>query len=522
MLVNRLRCAARTADDGGAVLITVVVVMFVGFIVASVIAASVTFTIRANDGNRDNLDAFVAAESGRDVALATITGTCAITAPLTSTTAPRFTTTVYTTSSTTQPTSSGDAGLAANTCPTEATEYVVIKSVGTGPDGSTSEIDAVYRWVKTLEEVPGGTLAYFAGSVNGQKSIYDGDLVVRKGNYTCPNEGTIKGDLYVTNGTVSLSSDCHVTGSIYSYGEVYSNSQNVKIDEDVQTQVGQVNLANNGTVIGRHILSGSNVNLSGTGGTNGTVGGDVRAAGTISVTTGWTVPPEKRFPSAGASTFYPTLQDVYKMTAWIDLGKDSWGATEEIKTGCQRSPSASTLRGSGRLLFDYTQCPGESVTITIPAVEVNRDVVFIVPARKTMKVKFEGRVTSTSPIDSAPQLVFVHEDRNVSYVDGEPAPTCESNGPDDLSTTNDVTALQARVMVYSPCALGGTVTVNYSGQFYTAGSSVTFGNGAGINCEEMSWVPVFEEISCYLRPEDGGGTTEVVQSLGDLIFQTER
>jgi hypothetical protein len=522
LVLNRVARCRRPDSDGGAVLVTVVVVMFVGFIIAATIAASVVFTIQANDGNRDNLDAFVAAESGRDVALAAITGSCSITAPL-SGTGPAFTATVYlSTDATTTPTSSDDVGLTANSCPSESTEWIVINSVGTGPDGSTSEIDVVYRWVKTLEEVPGGTLAYFAGSVGGQKSIYDGDLVVRKGNYTCPNEGVINGDLYVTNGTVSLSSKCHITGSIYSYGEVYSNSQEVKIDEDVWTEVGAVNLANNGTVIGRDVRAGSNVALSGSGGTNGTVGRDVRAAGTISVSSGWTVAPTSRFPGDPVPTFVPALDDVYSMTAWIDLGKDSWGATQEIKSGCQNNPSASTLRGSGRLLIDYTQCSGNSVTITLPTVEVNRDVVFIVPAQKTMKVQFDGNVTSSSSIDSAPQLVFVHEDRNLTFVDGEPAPTCESTGPDDLSTANGLSSLQARVMFYSPCAIAGSVRVDYHGQFYTAGNSINFYNGASINCEEMSWEPQFAEISCFIKVEDGGGTTVTVQTLGDRIFQTER
>lgn len=522
LVLNEILRRVRRGDESGAVLVTVVIVMFVGFIVASAIAASVLFTIDANDDNRDDLDSFIAAESGRDVALATITGTCAITAPLTSTTSPVFQTTVYTTTSTTPPESSSASGLVANSCPTEATEFIVIKSVGTGPDGETTEIDSVYRWVKTLEEVPGGTLAYFAGSVGGQKSIYDGDLVVRKGNYTCPNEGVIDGDLYVTNGTVSLSSKCNVTGSIYSYGEVYSNSQEVKVGEDILTEVGDVNLANNGTVIGRDIHAGGDVDLSGSGGTNGQVGNDVRAAGGIAVSGGWTVPTAKQFPNDGPPTFVPTLEDVYSMTAWIDLGKDSWGATQEIKTGCQNSPSEATLRGSGRLLIDYTQCTGNAVTITIPDVEVNRDVVFIVPAQKTMKVKFDGDVTSAGAIADAPQLVFIHEDRNLSYVDGEPAPTCESSGPDDLTTTSHVDSLNARVMMYSPCSIGGTVRINFNGQFYTAGSSVFFNNGADINCKEMSWVPVFDEISCFIRVEDGGGTTVVTQSLGDLMLQTER
>ncbi|WP_460723368.1 hypothetical protein [Microbacterium aureliae] len=502
-------------------LVTVVVVMFVGFVIAATIAASVMFTVRANDGNRDNLDAFVAAESGRDVALATITGSCSITAPL-SGTAPTFTATVYlSTDATTTPASSDEAGLTANSCPSETTEWIVINSVGTGPDGSTSEIDAVYRWVKTLEEVPGGTLAYFAGSVGGQKSIYDGDLVVRKGSYNCPNLAVINGDLYVTDGTVTLSTGCEVTGSIYAYGEVESGSQDVKVGEDIWTEIGEVDLANNGTVIGRDIRAGSNVFLTGSGGTTGIVNGEVHSAGSIDVSGGWNVPLAKRFSGAGAPVLVPTLDDVYSMTAWIDLGKDSWGASQEIKTGCVKSPSASALRGVGRLLIDLTQCSGNSVTITVPAVEVNRDVVFVVPAQKTMKVEFAGNITSSLPIESAPQLVFVHEDRNLALVDGEPVPTCESTGPDDLDT-KDATTIGARIMIYSPCSIAGSIRSNYFGQFYTAGNTTRFYNGATINCEEMSWVPVFEEISCYIRVEDGGGTTVTVQSLGDRIFQTER
>ncbi|GAA1468023.1 hypothetical protein [Microbacterium thalassium] len=511
-------------DERGAVLVTVVVVMFVGFIIASIIAAAVMFTIRANDDNRDNLDAFVAAESGRDAALAAVATSCSITGAVTGT-SPEYSATVYTTASTTVPTSHDDATLDADTCPTEATEFILINSVGTGPDGSTAEIDSVYRWVKTLEETPGGTLAYFAGNVGGQKSIYDGDLVVRKGDYTCPNEAVINGDLYVVNGTVSLSTSCHVTGSIYSYGEVASNSQLVRVDGDIVTEVGDVDLSNNGVVITGDIHAGANVDLHGSGGTNGQALGDVRAAGTIDISDGWDeVPPERTFEGAGAPDFNPTLEDVYSMTAWIDFGKDSWGADDEITSGCLKNPTASQLRGTGRLLIDYTQCSGNSVTITIPTLEVNRDVVFVVPAQKTMKVKFDGNVTRASGValEAAPQLVFVHEDRNLSYVDGEPAPTCESTGPDDLTTANGVTSMGARVMIYSPCTIGGTVRVDYAGQFYTAGNSVNFNNGASINCKPMSWTPVFEEISCRIETDEDSVPTTVVQSLGDRLFQTER
>ena len=69
LVVDRLFKRVKSGEDG-AVLITVVIVMLVGFIVASVVAASVLFTIRANATNKGLTQAFIAAESGRDVAVA--------------------------------------------------------------------------------------------------------------------------------------------------------------------------------------------------------------------------------------------------------------------------------------------------------------------------------------------------------------------------------------------------------------------------------------------------------------------
>ncbi len=70
------RASRRRTDDSGAVLVTVVVVMFVGFIVATVIASSVLFTITSNVGNVDRTQAFIAAESGRDTAVAALKDGC--------------------------------------------------------------------------------------------------------------------------------------------------------------------------------------------------------------------------------------------------------------------------------------------------------------------------------------------------------------------------------------------------------------------------------------------------------------
>ena len=72
MLVIEKVHRLRDPDDKGAVLVTVVLVMLVGFIIATTIAASVLFTVQSNASNKDRTQAFIAAESGRDVAVDSI------------------------------------------------------------------------------------------------------------------------------------------------------------------------------------------------------------------------------------------------------------------------------------------------------------------------------------------------------------------------------------------------------------------------------------------------------------------
>lgn len=514
--------------------------MLVGFVIATLVAASVLFTIRANVGNTGRTQAFVAAESGRDAVRESIlavsddeSGIDCSSLTLSSTTpvslgAPglSYTFSIH------GATGTADAPVYSSTptCPSSTDTLVVIKSTGTAPNAQPVGIEAVYGLVTNIAETTGGSLAYFAGSVSGQKSVYTGDLVVRTGNYTCPQEGEITGDLWVLNGTASLSQKCHIGGSIFSYGDVGTNSQNVKIDEDVISNY-TVSLSNNGTQVGGDIHANL-VDLTGNGGTAGTVGGEVKSATTISVSGGWNVPAAQRFENAGTPTFNPTLDDVRQMTKWIDMSGTAWGQDEEILTGCPLNPTTS-LPGTGRLLIDYSTCSGD-VTITIGTVTLNRDVVFIVPPTKSMKVKIDGNISSAGAIDDAPQLLFVHEDRDTTQEAGEPKPTCQSTGPDDLTTTNQVTAApHARIMVYTPCRLGGTVRVDYAGQFYVGNAvkggdangnaAVTFGNGAALNCKIMSWAPRLEQINCYINIaiEEGGPGTPV-QTLGNRQYQTEQ
>ncbi|WP_254359263.1 hypothetical protein [Microbacterium hominis] len=527
LVIDRLRRLQRDVregarDDSGAVLVSVVVVMIVGFIVASIIAASVMFTIRANAQNSDNLDAFVAAESGRDFAVGQVANACAIAAPLTGT-APDFTATVYTTTGA-EPTSPSSPGLTANACPTDTTTFVLIHSVGTGPDGSTSTIDSVYPWQVTYSEQPGGTLAYFDGTFKATGSTYEGDLVIRENNavFDCSNASDIRGDLWVVRGSVKLSTGCKITGSIFARGTVTSNSQGVRIGGDIIAG-GDVSLPANDNQIAGSIHSGAKITLDGTGSTQSLVGGDVVAKSTATVDSKWTVTGATT--SNGPDPVYdPTLEWVRDVTTWLDLSNQNWGTVENLAT-CDMATIRSKLNTAGIPLYiDMSACGTgnnpKKLNIDIDAATtLKRDAIFMVPAAMQMIVDITANITIGA---GTPELLFVHADSStaVNATTGEPEPHCQS-GTHDTFKTGAVT-IAPRTMVYTPCGLNGTVSANFSGQFYTANDGNRVVNGT-FTCAHMSWTPAFEELSCRIR--GAGGVAEnrtVVQRLSELVFQTER
>ena len=118
-------------------------------------------------------------------------------------------------------------------CPTADTTYVVISSTGTGADGSSATVDAVYPWIVSYEQQAGGVLAYFANGVS-LRGTYAGDIVVRSGDYTCAADGTLDGDLYVTRGSATFSRDCTVYGDVWTYGDVDGSSQRITIAGNVK------------------------------------------------------------------------------------------------------------------------------------------------------------------------------------------------------------------------------------------------------------------------------------------------
>jgi Tfp pilus assembly protein PilX len=219
-------------NEDGIALVTVLVVMLVGFVIAATIATSVVAAIRSNVGNRSATQAFIAAESGRDAALAHLADSCDDSLhPIDSSGALEYSATIYVTDGA-QPSGSESSGLSQG-CPTPDTKFVVISSTGTGPNGSSTTVDAVYPWIVTWEQQAGGVLAYFASGVS-LRGTYAGDIVVRSGDYSCAAEGTLDGDLYVTRGRAIFSRDCTVYGDVWTYGDIDGASQRINITGNVK------------------------------------------------------------------------------------------------------------------------------------------------------------------------------------------------------------------------------------------------------------------------------------------------
>ncbi|MFE4725374.1 hypothetical protein [Microbacterium sp. NPDC056736] len=526
-------------------LITVLVVMLVGVVIALTVAASVIFTMSANTANKSRTQAFVAAESGRDAALAHLAGTCdAALFPLTSNGDLEYSATIGVISKADvvlygQPSRSTDSGVATG-CPGEETAFVVITSTGTGPNGSQTTVDAVYPWIVTWEQQAGGVLAYFANGVS-LRGTYAGDIVVRSGPYTCAADGTLVGDLYVTRGTATFSRDCTVHGDVWSYGDVDASSQRVTVDGNVKaggvdltgtTVTANVKFTSNGSMIGTSadpdsgmIEATGTIDLTDTGSTDGHVWGNMIAGGAINVGAKWVVDATAtKTPTTAPPAFNPSLEFIRSVTAWMDLDSASgWGSTpiNACSLTAAQFRDLLTTGTSAPLVLDYRTCTPSHSAVTFPSgtTTLAKDVAFLIAPAKILDINIKGSIAGDR------QMVFVHEDPSRDLVGGETDPTCgNGNQPDTLSIDNGVT-IQPRLMVYTPCGLNGTVKSSFRGQLYSNNTSgVTFIGSASYTCALMQWAPAFEKLGCKVRGEGEDAVLETVltQRLGDRVTQVEQ
>ncbi|MFB7885671.1 hypothetical protein [Microbacterium sp. NPDC056057] len=502
-------------DDAqaGLALVMVLVLMLVGFVIASLVAASVLFTFRANEDNLSNTQAFVAAESGRDAMLAAVMAN-GCTKSIADSTSPTYrnVTALF----------GADATHLTDSClSTTASATIQITSTGYGPEGDSSTIVALYQRLATYTNQPGGSLAYFSGTFKLTKSTYLGDVVIRDGTYTCNSDSTINGDLWVPRGGVILSQSCNVTGSIYARDAITVGGPKITIGTtgvagtgDVVSQNGSITIdTNNGEIIG-NVLSGGSVTLS-----KGTVDGNVKAKTTITGT-GATVKGTKTASvTPSPAVFNPTLEAVYQMTNWLDLGSDPalWGTDVQWTTvpnsaaNCKANMTATlgqTLgAGKTRYGIDYRACTTE-VTVTLNAGNIKNDAVFLVPAAVEMNVTVGGSLTSVGAA-ATPQLFIIHADAATTAAGPNcgPSPT---NPVDELNLPGKASTFSPYLMIYSPCGLdkvpNSSSSVSFTGQFYAADNETSTNHWVQpeFTCHAMAWSPLIN-LGCYIKDATGTG-----------------
>lgn len=553
LVIEPPRRRLHAGDDSGAVLVTVVIVMLVGFVIAVTIAASVIFTMGANAGNKDRTQAFIAAESGRDAALANAMKVpCTVGATSASGSSPIYAATVTTGSPT---------GAQTASCPSLSTPSVInITSTGTGPDGSTTQIVSKYERAVTYVGQPGGVMAYFSGQFKATQSLYEGDLVIRDGLYLCNSTTTIDGDLWVPRGGVTLSADCdidgniyaegdvnitsakpHITGSIYARGSVTLSAANAIVDKDL--------FATGGVTVEAGTLSGSahagtNINVTG-----GEVGGDVYAKGNVAVgfnqgevagsayaggtateknaaDVAGTLNSGSATPVADPGVPQSDLDAVFVMTTWVDLPLEPafWGTDVKWETGpCDdkavTSNDVTSLATQAlaspytRVGIDYRACSGPvMVNLGGGATNFTHDVVFLVAPGSVLKVT-TGNINSTAPL---PQLFFVQGDNIL----GNSVPNCGAGmASGELSLG---TSLAAELMFYTPCGFKNTNGVAFDGQFYSNTDGSSHWVQPAFSCVEMEWLPMLD-LGCQIDTSVTSGTTSTpILGPPTLISQTEQ
>jgi Tfp pilus assembly protein PilX/cytoskeletal protein CcmA (bactofilin family) len=531
MLVIKRMHRSRPADESGAVLVTVLVVMLVGFVVASVVAASVLFTVQSNTSNRSRTQAFIAAESGRDAAVAGVVAGCGSTTFTGSN--PTFASTVYVTSGN-QPTSATDAGVAQG-CPTATSRFIVIRSTGTGANGATTTIDSVYPWVVSYTQQPGGVVTYFSGGFTAGVSHYTGDLVLRNGNWACTQGAILTGDLYVLNGTVGFSNNCRVEGDIWANGNVTSNSQTIAVTGSITTN-GLVSLSSNGgATVGKDINAGGNITLSDQGSSTGTVGGKVTSKNSITKGSSWTITGAQT-PNGPDPVFDPTLAWLKAATQWIDFTSGTnWGTKYTATSVCNlvKNNPNPTIKGlletpGTPLVLDFSSCTGNgnsafAVNVALSNVTLQRDAVIIAGPSASLSANLSGTINPAS--GTTKQLLFIHNDASTNYVNGEPVPTCGNGNQKDTFNVSGVVSADVKVMMYSPCGLTGTLTSSFSGQLYTNDSTNLHSSGnitTTYTCAAMAWTPAFNQLGCKIKGQGGVQNGSQTQALGSLVYQTER
>ena len=419
-MFNRLR----TEEEGLAMVISLMVA-FVILILSTVVVAQSIHTLDSSGYDRRRLTSVNAAEAGTNFYYQYFQTT-----PASSLSCAASTRTVgsapATSSFTATPTYYNAAGSVVS-CPfTDESypSYVLVNSVGTTSSGAQRTFQS---YIKLTPNYGGFDGALFSNSgdvsIGNNFNLYgnsgnNADVYVASGNYTQNQNSNVRGSVFVANGSATMGNTAQIQGDLWTK-----------------------NAASLTTVVGDVTSTTSTIS-------NGTVGGNAKAAGAITSTvagtksqnqTGIANPPTQSFP-----------QITYDATDWTSVGY-----TEHVYTGATACTDARTfvegtipagnhvVRITGGTPCTYTN------SVSNPTITMNGNLAII----SDWGINISNQ-SNWNGVTSTRSLYFISV--------WEAAPTCANKTVQTGNNTNFNSLV--KVLFYTPCTLTLANQNAFSGQ----------------------------------------------------------
>lgn len=343
----------------------------------------------------------------------------------------------------------------------------LITSVGTSNDGTERTMESFV----VLNPIYGGlsgaivtnSTASFSNNftVNGNNGN-DGDVYVLTGDFNVPNGlETIRGDVWVTNGSIYIGTQLHVYGEVWATGSVELDHPQALVDLDAKSSNSSVVVAP-GTVVGNAYYC-----------TGAAPGSGVQGLKIQRCDLG--TPPTEPFP-----------QVQYVQSAWVDAGYQILTFTDcTLARAYVEGTGAGTFQGGLGVPADYT---GALVYIDSTCTYTNTNNV-TVTLGKDLAILTEGGVN----LSTRSNWNGSGSTRNLFFMSVWP-PTGSPSCPTQNITFGNNTAFNSLVntFVYTPC----TATMNNNNspmQGQVIGTTVSIGNFFSITYKPLT-VPGAEII----------------------------
>ena len=310
----------------------------------------------------------------------------------------------------------------------------------------------------------------------------DGDIIDTSGDITITSGNqTIRGNLYVPNGTLNISAQAHVYGSVWANGSVTLNHSQAVVDGNATSSTSSLSVVNK--------------SVGGVGTYCTTVSGTSKiAGGTVSQCQG--PPPSPAFPHVTYSDTYVPQPDPawsgYVYLPFTGLGSTACNAAKAYIEGT----GAGTFNGGlglpagttgvlVRILSTCTYSPSNNVSVNL-----NSNLAIITNGSISL-----SQQSTWSGVGST---------RNVHFIVPWPQ-TCSGDLPSSIGniTVGNNSNFNALVAVglYTPC----TATMNNQNAFYgqVVGGTVVIGNNWSMNYRPIvipgAHVSGFTEDVAYIR-----------------------